>query len=126
MQHTLGAVEKISIKRKAQDIMLQFNIIEWILSVLRIAIKLREFTLEYVTALLMNLALRTEGKKKCEDPKLEMLKILKPLLDKDNTQIKTHINGTLYSLFTCSSIKKEARVSLFKFTFDRKWDSSSI
>ena len=112
MHHTLGAVEKISIKRKSQDIMLQYNIIEWICSVLRNAQKLKEYTLEYVTALLMNLALRTEGKRKCENPKLEMLKIVKPLLDKDNMQVRTHINGTLYSLFTDAVINREARVSI--------------
>eukprot|EP01022_Parablepharisma_sp_SALTPOND_P008149 TRINITY_DN135286_c0_g1_i1.p2 TRINITY_DN135286_c0_g1~~TRINITY_DN135286_c0_g1_i1.p2 ORF type:complete len:389 (+),score=50.21 TRINITY_DN135286_c0_g1_i1:2241-3407(+) len=110
MQHTLGAVEKISIRRKAQDMMLQYGIIDWICSVLRDSHKLKEYTLEYVTALLMNLALRTEGKRRCEACKSELLKILKSLLDKENAQIRTHINGTLYSLFTSVPIKLEARV----------------
>lgn len=114
MQHTLGAVEKISIRRKSQDIMLQYGIIDWICSVMRNSTKLKEYTLEYVTALLMNLALRTEGKKKCEIVKTELLKILKTLLDKENQQIRTHINGTLYSLFTSMPIKLEARVFLDK------------
>jgi len=32
-----------------------------------------DYTFEYVTALLMNLALRTEGKIKCEDPKVTFI-----------------------------------------------------
>ena len=124
MQHTLGAVEKLSIRKKAQNIMLQYDIIEWICSVLRNAPKLQECTLEYVTALLINLALRTEGKKKCENPSLEILKILKPLLDRENPQIRTHVNGALYSLFTSNSLKKEARVSqMLTHANHRKWDT---
>ena len=90
--------------------MLQYDIVDWICSVMRNSPKLKEYTLEYVTALLMNLVLRTEGKKKCENSKQEILKILQSLLDKENAQIRTHINGTLYSLFNSVEIKLEARV----------------
>jgi hypothetical protein len=110
MQNVLSTIEKCSVKRQAQDVMLMQGIVEWIARVLRGANKLREYTLEYVTALLMNLALRSEGKRRCEDPRLELLIILKPLLDRDNLRIKTHINGTLYSLFACPSLKQEAKV----------------
>lgn len=110
MQYALGVVEKISIRRKAQDVMLESNIIEWICKLLQIANKLKEFTLEYLTALLMNLSLRTEGKRRCEDIKGELLKLLKSLCATKSVQIQTHINGTLYSLFTHLPIKLEARV----------------
>jgi hypothetical protein len=110
MQYALGVVEKISIRRKAQNVMIESNIIEWIYKLLQMASKLQDFTLEYLTALLMNLSLRTEGKKRCEKIKTEMLKLLKGLLTTKSMQILTHINGTLYSLFTYLPIKLEARV----------------
>ena len=109
MQNILGAVEKFSIKRRAQDVMIRFGIIEWVCKMLRNAKKLHEYTLEYVAALLMNLVLRTEGKRKCEDPRLEILCILKPLLERESQQIRTYINGTLYSLFTSAALKAEAK-----------------
>jgi len=113
MQSALGVVEKISIRRKAQNAMIDFNIIEWICKLLHVAGKLKEFTLEYLTALLINLSLRTEGKKRCERVKTEILKLLRGLLTTKNMQILTHINGTLYSLFTYLPIKLEARVLSF-------------
>ncbi len=113
MQNILCAVQKISVKRRAQDMMIGSGIIEWICRVLRNATRMQEYTLEYVTALLTNLALRTEGRKRCEDPRLEVLNVLKPLIQRDNPQIKTYINGTLYSLFTSRTLKEEARKSGF-------------
>lgn len=110
MQNALGVVEKISVRRKAQNVMIESNIIEWISKLLQIANKLKEFTLEYLTALLMNLSLRTEGKKRCERIKTELLKLLKSLFTTKSVQIQTHVNGTLYSLFTYAPIKLEARV----------------
>ncbi len=112
MQHTLAAVEKVSIRRKAQDVMLQYNIVEWIFTVLREAEKVKECTLEYTTALLMNLTQRTLGKKRCEDTRLGVLQVLRPLLDTSNSQVRTYINGTLYSIFSSPTIRADARVRL--------------
>lgn len=111
MQYALGVVMKISLKRSAQNIMIDSNIIEWISNALMIADKLKEFTLEYLTALLMNLSLRTEGKKRCDNLKSSLLKVLKTLLYSKNTQIQSYVNGTLYLLFAFPSIKVEARVN---------------
>lgn len=110
MQCALGTIEKISIKRKAQDVMLKRSIIAWILDVLKNAAEINETTIEYTTALLMNLSLRTEGKRKCCELKSDILKVLKSFILTDNQQIQTHVNGTLYSLFLCPAIQKEARV----------------
>lgn len=116
MQNALSALEKFSIKRKGQNVMLKFNIIEWTVKVLRNPGILKEYTLDYITALLMNLALRTEGKRKCEEPEIGILDVLKPLMEHTNPQIRSHINGTLYSLFTTQVIKERAKVKYKKFT----------
>ena len=48
---------------------------------------LGEYTLEYSTALLMNLSLRSAGKDKCESPELDLLKVLNELLENENLQV---------------------------------------
>lgn len=122
MNHALGVVERLSLRHKAQNIMLQMRIIDWICSTLKDFQNLEKYTLEYLTALLMNLALRTEGRKNCEVWKTQLLATLKALLNFDGQQINTYVNGTLYSLFASIPIKLEARVSfLCKRVEDGIW-----
>ena len=48
--------------------MIQNDLIKWIVQVLKNEKDtLTEYSYEYATALFMNLSLRTEGKKKCEE-----------------------------------------------------------
>jgi len=110
MKKTLATIEKCSVRKKAQTALIQLNLIPWILASLREPEKFHLYTLEYITALLMNLALRTEGRKVCQDPELEILKILITLLDVDNIEIRSHINGTLYSILALPAIRAEAKV----------------
>lgn len=110
MNHALGVVERLSLRHRAQNIMLQMGVVDWICNALKEFEGLKEYTLEYLTALLMNLALRTEGRKRCEVWKAELLITLKALLDSEGEQMKTYVYGTLYSLFTSVPIKLEARV----------------
>ena len=112
MKQTLGIIEKCSIRRKVQSQLIQLELIQWILEVLKTSNELDQYTLEYITALLMNLVLRTEGKKVSHDPKLEMVKTLIPLLSIESEQIRTHVNGTLYAILTTRAMRQEAKVSL--------------
>ena len=49
--------------------MIQNDLIKWIIQTLtKEKDTLSEYSYEYSTALFMNLSLRTEGKKKCEEP----------------------------------------------------------
>jgi hypothetical protein len=43
----------------------------------------------------MNLSLRTAGKDKCEDRDIDILRLLNDLMEHDNLQVRTYINGTL-------------------------------
>jgi len=94
---------------------------------------LSDYTLEYTAALLMNLSLRTMGKQACEDPSLETLTILSDLLENDNhqasqmpnpppclvacssipptpaMQVRTYVNGTLYSILTRPALREKAQ-----------------
>jgi hypothetical protein len=57
----------------------------------------------------MNLSLRASGKDKCEEPGLDILRILNDLVEIDNYQVRTYINGTLYSIFTRRKLREEAK-----------------
>jgi hypothetical protein len=65
--------------------------------------------LEYSTALLMNLSLRNAGKDRCEQPELELLHVLNELLENENMQVRTYVNGTLYSIFKRASLREAAK-----------------
>ena len=60
--------------------------------------------MEYATALLMNLSLRNRGKDECEklatEQQVNILKVLSDMMEHDNLQVRTHVNGTLYSILT--------------------------
>jgi LisH domain-containing protein ARMC9 len=84
--------------------------IKWIARVLRNeGDQLSDYSIEYATALLMNLSLRAAGKDKCEDPQIELLKVLNDLVEHDNLQVRTYVNGTLYSIFTRKKLREEAK-----------------
>jgi hypothetical protein len=55
----------------------------------------------------MNLSLRAEGKNKCEEIP-EVLQVLTELIESENLQVRTHVNGTMYSILTRKSLKLQA------------------
>lgn len=88
--------------------MIQGDIVPWILNLLaNNLISLSDYTLEYATALLMNLSLRSKGKDVCERQPA-VVQILSQLMEHDNLQVRTHVNGTLYSILTRKSLKEQA------------------
>jgi len=66
--------------------------------------------MEYATALLMNLSLRNRGKDECEKlaPHINVIKVLTDMMEHENLQVRTHVNGTLYSILTRQSLKQQA------------------
>lgn len=90
--------------------MIQLDMIKWISTVLKQeGDQLSDYSIEYATALLMNLSLRSSGKDKCEEPDIELLKVLNNLVEHDNLQVRTYVNGTLYSIFTRTKLREEAK-----------------
>ena len=58
----------------------------------------------------MNLSLRVAGKNKCEEmcrdmPENLVLQVLSELVEHENMVVRTHVNGTLYSILTRESLK---------------------
>ena len=59
--------------------------VKWIATILKNeGDSLSDYSIEYATALLMNLSLRGAGKDKCEDPQIEILKVLNDLVEHEN------------------------------------------
>jgi len=112
-RNCLGALQKLSLRKKPQWIMIEKDIIKWILNALKYEKNsLGEYFYEYATALLMNLSLRSAGKKRCEESEVEILEILADLLEHENMQVRSFVNGTLYSLLSSPSFKEQAHVKL--------------
>ena len=91
--------------------MIQLDMIKWISTILKEeGDQLSDYSIEYATALLMNLSLRSSGKDKCEDPEIELLKVLNNLVEHDHLQVRTYVNGTLYSIFKRLKLREEAKL----------------
>ena len=85
--------------------MIEGGVIGWIVQILRTSQDfLSDYSMEYATALLMNLSLRNRGKDECEklatEQQVNILKVLSDMMEHDNLQVRTHVNGTLYSILT--------------------------
>lgn len=66
-----------------------------------------------MSSLLLNLSLTSLGKEKFKEIKYSVLNLLNLLMDHPNEDIKTYINGCLYSLFSVPEIRKLAQEMKF-------------
>ncbi|KAL5007772.1 hypothetical protein ScPMuIL_016578 [Solemya velum] len=105
----LGALQKLSLRRNLQTAMIDKGVIEWLVKVLEDNDSLSDYTLEYSVALLMNLCLRTAGKKRCIQNANQTLKVLSDLLGHENQEIRPYVNGALYSILAIPTIREEAK-----------------
>jgi ketosteroid isomerase-like protein len=108
-QNALGSLQKLSLRRQAQSEMIEQEMLEWLSKLLKSdADAISYYTLEYATALLMNLSLRTAGKAKIESSSIDLIRVLHGLIEHENTQVRTYVNGTLYSILTRQKLKERA------------------
>ncbi|XP_048720608.2 lisH domain-containing protein ARMC9 isoform X6 [Caretta caretta] len=108
-ENVLGALQKFSLRRALQSAMINDGLIFWLVDVLKDTDCLSDYTLEYSVALLMNLCLRSSGKKMCAKVANHVLKVLSDLLGHENHEIQPYVNGALYSILAIPSIREEAR-----------------
>jgi hypothetical protein len=109
MRNALGALQKFSLRKRAQSEMVRRDMVKWLCEVLKNVDALSEYCVEYATALLMNLALRKDGRKKCAEAVDTVISVLMDLLEYDSDNVKTYVNGVLYSLLTVPVIQEHAR-----------------
>ncbi|NXG10326.1 ARMC9 protein, partial [Sakesphorus luctuosus] len=108
-ENILGALQKFSLRRSLQSAMIKDGLIFWLVDVLTDTDCLSDYTLEYSVALLMNLCLRSAGKKMCARIANHVLKVLADLLGHENHEIQPYVNGALYSILAIPSVREEAR-----------------
>ncbi|NWR47100.1 ARMC9 protein, partial [Regulus satrapa] len=108
-ENVLGALQKFSLRRALQSAMIKDGLIFWLVDVLIDPDCLSDYNLEYCAALLMNLCLRSAGKKICASISNHMLRVLSGLLDHENPKIQSYVNGALYSILAIPSVREEAK-----------------
>jgi LisH domain-containing protein ARMC9 len=108
-QNSLGVLQKLSLKKTAQIEMIKLDVLDWLLKILKHDTdRIADYTLEYATALLMNLSLRTLGKDKLARNPNDVINMLNKFIAHENNQVRTYINGTLYSILTRKTLKDAA------------------
>ncbi|NWS83304.1 ARMC9 protein, partial [Toxostoma redivivum] len=108
-ENVLGALQKFSLRRTLQSAMIKDGLIFWLVDVLIDPDCLSDYNLEYCAALLMNLCLRSAGKKICASIPNHMLRVLSGLLDHENPKVQSYVNGALYSILAIPSVREEAK-----------------
>ena len=109
-QNCLGTIQKFTLRTTPQNRLIELNVIHYIVDVFTYeSNSLSEYSMEYGLALIMNLSLRKEGREKFEAVSDRIMQILLNFMKKDNLQILTCINGTLYSLLKRKKFKIEAQ-----------------
>uniref|UniRef100_A0A0L8HIW6 LisH domain-containing protein ARMC9 n=1 Tax=Octopus bimaculoides TaxID=37653 RepID=A0A0L8HIW6_OCTBM len=107
----LGTLQKLSLRRNFQSLMINVDLVEWLISLLEEYDLVSDYTLEYAVALLMNLCFRTAGKKRCANNPTTALKVLTDLLGlgNDYQEILPYVNGVLYSILAIPSVREAAK-----------------
>ena len=95
------------LRRAAQEQMIDLDTIKWLIQILANHDSLSSYTLEYASALLMNLSLRSAGRVRCA--KTNVLDVLNSLLENENPRVRTFVNGSLYSVLSVAEIREKAR-----------------
>uniref|UniRef100_A0A3P8WB99 LisH domain-containing protein ARMC9 n=1 Tax=Cynoglossus semilaevis TaxID=244447 RepID=A0A3P8WB99_CYNSE len=108
-ENVLVALQKLSLRRGQQTAMIADDLIAWLVDELQDSDCLTDNALEYSAALLMNLCLRTKGKRKCAENAKHVLKVLTDLLGHENHEIRPYVNGALYSILCIPSVRQEAK-----------------
>ena len=70
-----------------QTAMIVEDMVSWLVDILEDHDSLSDYTLEYAIALLMNLCLRSAGKRKCVPIAHKTLKVLSDLLGHENLEV---------------------------------------
>lgn len=128
--HCLAVLQRLSLRFQLQSKMIQLGALEQILDILKSARReaadlddsglccwqflgpgggpeAPDFSIEFTSALLMNLTLRSAGRKQCAA--LGAYSVLVNLIEHPNPQVRTHVNGTLYTLLGVPSMRQEAQ-----------------
>ncbi|XP_011402886.1 PREDICTED: lisH domain-containing protein ARMC9-like [Amphimedon queenslandica] len=108
LKNLLGTVQKLSLRRPLQSHMISIGLIKWTVEQLSDVDKMSDYVLRYSLALFMNLCLRKEGKQQCVSLLPVPLHVLSDIIEHENTEVRSYINGILYSLLELPEIRQAA------------------
>lgn len=109
MRNILGALQKLSLRYSLQSKMISMGLLPWVVTVLQHHDTLSDYTLHYSLALLMNLVLRTSGKEACIPCVGDVLVVLSDLLEHEDQEVRSYVNGILYSIVQVPVIREQAK-----------------
>ena len=113
-RRSLGILQNLSLRKKPQLIMIKSGLVDTCFRILdKEKNSLCAYSLDYFTALLMNLCLRKEGREACENIDLNIFEVLDSLLQFESNQVRTFVNGILFSILTSPKLKQKIRESQF-------------
>ncbi len=104
-KNLLAALQKLSLRHRLQMLMINENLIDYLINLLEDNEKLSDYSLEYAVALFMNLTLKNSGKKKCIKDHTRILKVISELLG--NSSTVTFAIGNLYKKTIKTQMSKE-------------------
>ena len=117
-------LQKLSLKRRIQSSLISGGVVEYLLDTLGADVVvdeksnstkkqlfvLTDYALEYCTALLMNLCLRSFGRMKAADHGAgKLLGIMTELLRHDDIEVRPYTNGILYTMLQDKRVWDEAQ-----------------
>lgn len=109
-QQALAALQKLSLSRHAQESIIALGAVEWLLKTLAQPEGLSSRTLEYGSALLLNLSLRASGRQRCEQcATANVVDVLAGLVAHENPQVRYYTDGVLYSVLQRPGVRARAR-----------------
>ncbi|KAG2428989.1 hypothetical protein HXX76_011233 [Chlamydomonas incerta] len=109
-RQALVALQKLSLKRRAQSQMIRQGAVGWVVDFLQDLDSASPTAVEYGAALLMNLCLRSAGRAAAAAPGVvaPLLRLCEALLDAPNEQVRTYTHGILYSVFSRPEVRAAA------------------
>lgn len=108
-QNLMGLLEKLSVRRTIQSNLIKRGVISHLLTMLNDrADSLCDETAEYAVSILINLCLRTAGKKACAAECDKTLNVLSGLLDHQDPHVQTYVHGILYTLMGHAELRDNA------------------
>jgi len=107
-QAVLGALQKMSSNRGVQTKMLESDLMEWLLTSLSEPDELTEYSLHHSCALLMNLCLRTKGRRYISEDSSRLLGMIEGLLEHEQLLVREYMNGILFSALNMKRVRDKA------------------
>ena len=109
-QNCLGTIQKFTLRIEPQNKLIELDIIKWLIDTFTYESKtLSDYSIEYGLALILNLALKKNGREKFEEDAERIIQILINYININNIQTQTCVNGTLYSLIKRPKLREAAK-----------------